>query len=70
MYTKYSSFYQKSCKTNLSLSKISESCHDKNMYLYINPSPNDYNIFNIDIRLDNTNFILLMLLSYLLNNHT
>jgi len=36
---KYSSFYQKSCETNLLLAKISLSCRRENVYLHIKPGP-------------------------------
>jgi len=39
---KYSSFYRKSCETNLSLAEISLSCQCENVYLHINPNHNDY----------------------------
>jgi len=36
---KYSSYNRKSFETNLSLAETNSSCHRKNMYLHINPSP-------------------------------
>jgi len=39
---KYSSFIWKSIETNLPLTLINLSNHSKNMYLHINPSPNDH----------------------------